>query len=316
MKTSKFLPLLIILILFSSCNAAKNYANYRVGGKSPKKEIFVKSIDDIKNNPSKSSALEMMPAHDTLELSRNKMRVEDSIAFHSNKKEKFVTNNIIRGKVQNMVVGMRMDTKGKTKASGNKALVKTEVEILPGRKSPIKNTSTKLTHSSVKSFVQANKNNADAEDVLYFISGTLIIGAGVFALVAAGISLAEIVIFGLGFIGVLFLLYLLGEAFMNIFPGMSRKIRKSFSPKNILSKLIPSRAMKSYGGMSISAYFYIGLLVILVASLFTLIFYSLFDAVMLATLLFSIHLGISLILCIGYGLVYICTGGMMNLKRK
>ena len=74
-----------------------------------------------------------------------------------------------------------------------------------------------------------------------------------------GVALLEILTFVGGIILVVILLSLLGNAIMGIFPGMSKKNKKTFAIKNILEKIFPSRSMKYYGGMSVKTYFWIGL---------------------------------------------------------
>jgi hypothetical protein len=186
-----------------------------VGGKSPKKENLGNNVKKNNHDISKKATLAMMPLVDTLEIINNTTIVKDSFVSNTNKKEKFVTNGVIREKIQNMVTEMRINSNEKIKPIDNKTNSISNVKLTLERKSPIKKN--KNSHKTSQNY------GTSEEDVLYFLLGVLLIAIGIWALLAAGVSVAEIIIFGLGFIGVLILLYLLGEAFMNIFPGMSFK---------------------------------------------------------------------------------------------
>ena len=391
MKTT-ILNLLIVITLLSSCNTARNYANYRVGGKSEKtttlanvqtlnNEILKQVQNDIQSDqPShdeikidsvcneiaaETTEIETLPIVEKKSSTETKQNITEEIFskeepqqiipknnknssvihsvktkiagnknFHSLKSKKVTASDVFDTFIGILLLASLIFTVVTYLMSVNFAIAdvilialaiglgillcvglgKLIMGMFPGM-SKKKKSQKKIVSPIKKSKAGFQKYGTDIEDVLYFIIGLLLIAAGIMALLAAGISVAEIIIFGLGLIGFLILLYFIGEALMNIFPGMSRKNKKPFSIKTIIQKILPSKSMKNYGGMSIKDYFNIGLLVIIAAGLFTFVFFSLFDAIMLATLLFSIHLVISLMLCIGYGLVYICTGGMMNLKK-
>ncbi len=209
MKTiNKILILLLIVSAFASCNTGRNYANYRVGGKSPKKETLENTFKKNSQGKNRTATLEIIPINDTLQIKNNNVAANDAVEADPNKKEKFVTNNVIRGKIQNMVVGMRKNSE-RNKIT-NISLTKSTFQ----GKSKIKN---------IKADGAIQKYGTDTEDILYFLFGALLIAGGILALLAAGVSIAEIIIYGLGLIGFLILLYYIGEAFMNIFPGMSYK---------------------------------------------------------------------------------------------
>lgn len=292
MKTI-ILNLLLAITLLSSCNTAKQYANYRVGGKTKHETKAVQSENKIQ------VVNEMIESEKTMDTLIAKNISIDTACF----------NNLAM--VEDKKNPEESNKKNESDLRESKPDKKSNYQILPQKLSE-KNPIQKSNH---KKSIQMKYKSNDG-DGIYIIGVILIIAGGIMALLAANVSLLEIITFGLGMVAVAILLYLIGEAFMNIFPGMSKKNKRKFSLKNFIAKILPARSMKYYGGMSIKGYFIVGLFVILASGLFTLIFFSFFDAVMLVSLLFSIHLGISAILCIGYGLVYICTGGMMSIKKK
>lgn len=292
MKT-KLLTLLLIIIVFSSCNTAKQYANYRVGGKTKHETKIVQNENKIQ------VVNEMTESEKTMDTLMPKNIFIDTSS---------ITNLAIVVDKKNLEESNKLNESELRESKSNKISNHQISQKNLSEKNPIQKSNHK------KSFQKKYKSNDG--DGIYIIGVILIIAGGIMALLAANVSLLEIITFGLGMVAVAILLYLIGEAFMNIFPGMQKKNKRNFSLKNLISKILPSRSMKYYGGMSIKGYFIVGLFVILAVGLFTLIMSTFANAMALVSILFSIHLGISAILCIGYGLVYICTGGMMSIKKK
>lgn len=294
MKTASYY-FLILLLVFASCNPAKRYANYRYGGRT-KHESKIQPEEDKTNSLAESNATE--PCKDTLSSSN----FSDDTSFVSLPEKATVLKTTVKKNDSKMVLPAKTEI-AKNKESKNQiGTEKKQAGDLPSKNrnfSPITST--------------------DGTDVLYVLGLILIIGGGVLSLMAAGVSILEVVYFALAMIGVAILLYFIGEAFMNIFPGMSRQTKKSNSPfiekiKHPFKKTFSG--MKSYDGISIGLYFVLGLAAIALVGLVTFLFFTWTDAILAMAVLLGIHLGILLLLGIGYALIYICTGGMMSIKKK
>lgn len=154
----------------------------------------------------------------------------------------------------------------------------------------------------------------DDGDVLYVLGLILIIGAGVLALVAAGVSLLEVIYFALAMIGVAILLHFIGEAFMNIFPGMSKGKKKNRFLKNIREKFLPQNGLKYYGGMSVKEYFWIGIGVLALATIVMALIGASDIGWGIIMGLLGIHLGICVMAALIVGLMSLFPG--MSIKKK
>jgi hypothetical protein len=250
MKTKLAILLLIILAL-SSCKTAKHYANYRFGGKSKQEsKTFLKETN-------------------TEEVSVQIQEKNSDTLFCPIQKDSSTSEFAPLVDEKSIV----LKTKKTTKAIENKNPDKKE-KLLASEKSskktfPIasKRKNAPLPKSSLKG------SGFDIDDLLYTLGVIAIIAGGAFSLYLLGVTLLEILTFVVGMILVVILLSLLGNAIMGIFPGMSKKNKKTFAIKNILGKIFPSRSMKYYGGMSVKSMFWIGTGLIavglLVASIYT-----------------------------------------------
>jgi len=294
MKT-KLIAFIIIILAFSSCNTAKHYANYRFGGKTKQES---KTLLEETKTEEVSEQIQEEKSDTLFRHTQKDSSTIESVSFKVDKKTIIKTEKTVKS-IEN-----------KNPEKKEKFLVKEKSEkktfqVASNRKN------SPIPKSSLKGY------GFDSDDLLYTLAVIAIIALGAYSLYLLGVTFLEILTFVGAMLLVVFLLSLLGKAIMSIFPGMQKG--KSI-PKilEILKKPIikTKSAVKSYDGISIGLYFLLGLLVIGVAGLFTLLFFTWLDAVLLMTVLLAIHLGILAMLGIGYALVYICTGGMMSIKKK
>lgn len=233
----KLITLLLILITFSSCNTAKHYANYRFGGKSKQEnKTFLEETNteevSVQIQEKKSDTLLSQIPKDSSTSEFASLVDEKSIVLKTKK-----TTAAIENKNPNK----------KEKLLATEKSSKKTFPIASKRKN------TPLPKSSLKG------SGFDIDDLLYTLGVIGIIAGGAFSLYLLGVTLLEILTFVVGMILVVILLSLLGNAIMGIFPGMSKKNKKTFSIKNIIGKIFPSHSMKYYGGVSVKTYFWIGL---------------------------------------------------------
>lgn len=283
MKT-KLLNLLLILIVFSSCNTAKNYAKYRFGGKSKLESNTISA--EIKSEEISEMIQQKLKA-DTLSkviFKKDSSSVEMASCANS---EKYVEKTKIKKTENTNSIEKIIDTENK----------KLPESLQISKRITKKNQADAFPKSAVKSY------GFDGADLLYVLGSAAIIAGGVLALLAAGIALGEIIIWALGLILVAYLLYLLGEAFMNIFPGMSKKKNsiKKFLTRIFHTNKKTKSGMKYYGGMTVKEYFWIGIGVIALTFFILMLTSGTYVAWAVAMFLFELHLGITLLtaMCVG-----------------
>ncbi len=245
MKT-KLLSLLLIIIAFSSCNTAKQYANYRFGGKSDREKKII-----LKEKESEEIAT-IIPEEIRIDSVCNAIAVETI-------------------EIETLPV---IDKKSLTETKQN------SIEEIPlNEKSqnsiPMKNKKSSVIHS-IKTKIQGNKNlhfmkskQANASETFDTIIGIISLVSlilAVFAYLASvNFAIGEVLLIAL-LIGVAILLCIgLGKLILGIFPGMSKKKKNSilnFLNRFLFIKRNNKSGMKYYGGVSAAAYFWIGLVVI------------------------------------------------------
>ena len=199
--TNKILALFLILLAFSSCNTGRQYANYRFGGKSKQENktqaAEMKTEGASALNPEETNVdplIHMSVTTDSCSI--------ETVSFVETEKP-VEKKEIKKQPVQNA-------------ERKNTIILNKKYSRIPVLKNT-KNRKCIFSHPATKDY------GFDGTDLLFVLGCVALLTIGVLALLAAGISLVDIIIWTAGMILFIILLYLLSEAFMNIFPGMSFK---------------------------------------------------------------------------------------------
>lgn len=211
MKTIKFFPLLLLIIAFTSCNTAKQYANYRFGGKSDREEKPF-----LKEGESEEITVSIPEKTNT-----------DSIAAEISQAEETTTEVVsIQEKKATSVTQQQPDEEFSSKQESGKIALKTN------ERSPVVRSMKKKMNEKGDVLFSPMKNSK-ASDVFDAFIGILLVAILVFTavtyLMSVNFAIADVILLALA-IGLGILLCVgLGKLIMGMFPGMSEK-KKNRSP--------------------------------------------------------------------------------------